>query len=519
MAMIGESKMFASHRISFRLNVIFVSVTTVLLVLIGIFSYVGSKNELEQDLIEQTTRTVGRLQIGLPGPVWNFDTKQMDVLLDAEMGDPAVSAIVVLNANKSFSAGRVRDSSGKVVPATADSKLPADKKLSEEFKFDDSGVLKTVGTVEVYMSRTLIDRALNKEVMQILVQVLILNIALCAALSLSLKSVVLDPLNRVSDALSEIASGEADLTKRLMVVRKDEIGEVARLFNAFVERLQSVVAQVVRNADELSRASEGMAKSAAEIATRSAGQSDIVSSMAASMEEMTVGISSVSSQSADVKEVSTRSGQLSKEGSVAVLSLVQGMRGISESVNESAETIEALGHESEKISMVVNVIKDIADQTNLLALNAAIEAARAGETGRGFAVVADEVRKLAERTAKSTEEIGATIGVVQSGIRSAVSSMHHGVERVGAGVEEAEKAGSTIATVEECALRLVDSTGDIARAIAEQSSASTDIAQRVEEIARISDETNAAMQNAAQSASQVNDLASQLKRVVSGFRV
>ena len=90
---------------------------------------------------------------------------------------------------------------------------------------------------------------------------------------------------------------------------------------------------------------------------------------------------------------------------------------------------------------------------------------------------------------------------------------------MGAGVEEAEKAGSTIATVEECALRLVDSTWVIALAIAEQSSASTDIAQRVEEIARISDETNAAMQNAAQSASQVNDLASQLKRVVSGFRV
>jgi len=156
--------MKVSDRISVRLIVIFVSITTLLVSLFGVFSYVSSKRAMEQQLDDQVRRAVSRLQIGLPAPIWNFDAKQLDTLLEAEMGDPSIAAIIVQNAKKAFAAGRVRDENGKMVTAKADSVLKGDK-VAEEFKFDDSGQLKTVGTVEVYMSRDQIERALRAEVL------------------------------------------------------------------------------------------------------------------------------------------------------------------------------------------------------------------------------------------------------------------------------------------------------------------------------------------------------------------
>ncbi|MBK6908018.1 MAG: HAMP domain-containing protein [Rhodocyclaceae bacterium] len=510
--------MQVSQSINVRLNVIFVCLTTLLLVAFGIFGYVGSKSAMEQQLADQSRRVTERLNVGLPGPIWNFDKAQIDVLLDAEMGDPAIAAIMVMNAKGEFVAGRSRDAAGKAQVAGSGSPH-AGEKSNVSLKYDDGGEKRPAGTVDVYVSRAQIDSALRDELVKIALQVVVQNIILIAVLSWSLKSVVLKPLNQIRSALEEIASGDADLTRRLQVIRPDEIGEVARLFNLFVEHLQDVVRQVVQHAGQLSTSASDMSNGAGEVAKRVSHQSEIISSMAASIEEFTVSISHLSEQSADVKTASTRSGTLSREGSAAVNSLLQDMRGISQSVNESASTIEDLGRESEKVSAIVNVIKDIADQTNLLALNAAIEAARAGETGRGFAVVADEVRKLAERTAKSTGEISETIDVVQRGIREAVSSMQSGVAKVNAGVGEAERTGTTINAVDNCATQLVESMEGIASAINEQTAASTEFAHRVESIALISDETSAAMQDAARSANRVNSLAGELEKVVGGFRV
>jgi methyl-accepting chemotaxis protein len=491
---------------------------TILLTLFGIYRYWTTQSEMEHRLTDQTERLAGRLKLGIPASLWNYDFKQSQLLIEAEMANPEILAVIVSKKDGSFSLGRVRGADGKSVEASEKDR-PTTRKVSGELSFVEEGKSNPIGTVDIYVSRDEIDKALRNVVIQLLIQIVVLSAALIAALLITLQSVVLQPLNRVRKALEEIASGDADLTRRLDVGREDEIGAVAHWFNVFVEHLQDVVKKVVANAEGLSQAADSMAHGVEDIARRAKSQSEIVAEIASSMSNMTRGIGLVSERSNDVRTVSTRSGNLSKDGSAAVSLLVDGMRRISESVHASAQTVESLGRESEKINTVVHVIKDIADQTNLLALNAAIEAARAGESGRGFAVVADEVRKLAERTARSTEEIGTTIDVVQGGIQDAVSSMERGVERVSEGVTEAERTGATIATVEECATQLVSSVDEIVVAIAEQSSASTDIAQRVDDISRIADETSASMQGAASAAGRVNELAADLKRLVGGFHV
>ena len=195
------------------------------------------------------------------------------------------------------------------------------------------------------------------------------------------------------------------------------------------------------------------------------------------------------------------------------------MEEITGSVDSSSAIIGTLEHQSQAISVIVNVIKEIADQTNLLALNAAIEAARAGEQGRGFAVVADEVRKLAERTAVSTQEIAATIAKIQNGTQDAVRSMAASVDRVRVGTSLAQQAGGSIQEIREGAHQVAEVVSDISDSLREQSAASNEIAKNVENIARMVEANNASANHVAAGSLQLQQLADELTASISSFRL
>jgi methyl-accepting chemotaxis protein len=241
--------------------------------------------------------------------------------------------------------------------------------------------------------------------------------------------------------------------------------------------------------------------------------------MAAAVERMTVGIDHISKNAVDANDISNAAGNLSSEGGRIVGTVIDEIRKIAESVNDSANIIDELGRQSDEISAIVNVIKEIADQTNLLALNAAIEAARAGESGRGFAVVADEVRKLAERTTKSTQEISAMISAIQNGTQSAVGAMRNGVIRVNEGVSLATQAGEAMSQIQGNSASVVQTVSDISSALREQSTASSEIARNVQHIAEMAEENNAVVSENAETAHKLEQLAEGLQTEIRRFRV
>jgi len=292
---------------------------------------------------------------------------------------------------------------------------------------------------------------------------------------------------------------------------------------AAVARMQDELRGTIRglraNAEELAHAAADLAASSSQVAAGSVHQSEAAATMAATVEEMSVSINHVADNAGEADGVTRQSGELSAEGDRTIGETVTEMQRIAATVSEAAEAIGAMGERSQRITGIVQVIREVADQTNLLALNAAIEAARAGEQGRGFAVVADEVRKLAERTAKATSEISSMIGSVQESAQAAVATMQQAVAQVEEGVNRAHRAQAAIQEIAAGAGRVVGVVGDISSALREQGAAGQDLASNVEKVAQMAEENSAAAQAAAETAQTLGKLADATLDAVSSFRL
>ena len=329
---------------------------------------------------------------------------------------------------------------------------------------------------------------------------------------------VTNPLNQMRTTITEVEKN-GDFTQRIQVRGEDEVGQTAQSFNQLMASVQQTLGQVLESAGRVSDAAQNLSAASGQVAASSSSQSEATSSMAAAVEQMTVSINHVSGSAHEAVDISRKSGTLSSEGGDIIHKAAAEMSQIAETVRHTAQAIEELDQHSNRISSIVQVIKEVADQTNLLALNAAIEAARAGEQGRGFAVVADEVRKLAERTTKATEEITRMIGAMQDSAKVAVSTMETAVDQVGGGVALANQAGSAIIQIKSGAEQVVGVVNDISSALAEQSSASNDIATQVEKVAQMTEQNSAAADDTANAASKLQELAHAMQTAVKRFRI
>jgi methyl-accepting chemotaxis protein len=351
-----------------------------------------------------------------------------------------------------------------------------------------------------------------------MIVVICIGLALLGAIAFVIAVSITEPLTRIQ-AMTEEIEHTGDFRKRIQVRANDEVGRTGNTINNLIDSLQTAFSALLRNTEQLDKASAELAELSGRVASASEKTSDSSSDMAASVEEMTASITQVGENAKETSKNAESVMELSQSGATIVNKTVVEMQNMSRAVQSSSETIAELGKQSEQISGIVQTIKDVADQTNLLALNAAIEAARAGEQGRGFAVVADEIRKLAERTTSATTEIAAMISAIQESAHTAVSSMTHAATMVSEGVSLAEQAGEAIGKIAQGASQAQVRVADITAALSEQSSASHQIAEQVEKVAQATDENSEAAKSSSAAADNIAKLAVTMRETMARFKV
>ncbi len=278
-----------------------------------------------------------------------------------------------------------------------------------------------------------------------------------------------NPLREVIEKVSKMAKGGANLRERLDDSSGDELGDLARQFNAYTKTLNRFMVDIAQQSQSVAAAATEIAASSEQMSQGMSHQADQVMEITAAVDEMATSVVEVARKSSEAATSAEQSGRVAQEGREVVEQTIDDMNSINDAVTSGATSVEELGRRSEQISQIIDVINEIADQTNLLALNAAIEAARAGEHGRGFAVVADEVRKLADRTTKATDEVADSITQIQLETKQAVDQMNSGTQRVTQGVQRASSAGQSLGQIVTNATEVARMVEVIASAAEEQS--------------------------------------------------
>jgi methyl-accepting chemotaxis protein len=330
---------------------------------------------------------------------------------------------------------------------------------------------------------------------------------------------VSQPIHEVVDTIKDIAQGEGDLTKRLPIHGKNEVGELSEWFNAFVDKLHEIISQVAGNAVQLASAATELQSTSKEM-TESVNQlSSQSTTLATAGEEMAATSNDIAGNCHNAADNAQQAADTTQQGFEVVSKTVEGIRFRGQKTKENAQLVESLGQRSDQIGAIVATIEDIADQTNLLALNAAIEAARAGEQGRGFAVVADEVRALAERTTRATKEISDMIRGIQQETKTAISSMEEGVKGTERGAAEAAQLETSLQAILNQVNAVTDQINQIATAAEEQTSTTREISHNVLNLNELAQQNSRGISETALAANNVSTQAEELQRLVGQFKL
>ena len=359
-------------------------------------------------------------------------------------------------------------------------------------------------------------------------------------------SSIVKPIRTVMERMQSIANGNLN-EEPLSVRSRDEVGQLVSAMNHMSNSMRVIMAKIndvsitvtaqseelTQSANEVRSGTEQISSTMEELASGSETQANQSSDLSSRMADFSMKIEEVNKNAKQVHGESNQVVELTNEGSILMKSSMEQMESIDGIVQDTVQKVHGLNVQSQEISKLVIVIKDIADQTNLLALNAAIEAARAGEHGQGFAVVADEVRKLAEQVAHSVTDISGIVDNIQNEFSSVTDSLNDGYQEVKQGTNQIQLTGDKFTGIRDSVSEMVDNIQNINVNISEIVSGGQAMNSSIQEIAAVSEEaaagieqtsassqqTSGAMEEVAGSADELAKLAEELNELVRQFKL
>ncbi|AWI03276.1 methyl-accepting chemotaxis protein [Clostridium drakei] len=391
----------------------------------------------------------------------------------------------------------------------------------------------------------------SKKIFGLTLMILISILVICMIITLILSVIIIretvNPIKKVTKKLKEISESNGDLTQRIGYNSKDEMGDLSRSFDMFMDKLHSIIKEVSVSAETVTSLSENLsdattattqsldsiADTVSEISSSTSDGAAVSEETSASLAEVAKFSESTSVATKNTSVNSKKAKEIAEEGAGKISEVVSSITDIASSSKEVSMIISDLDISSKRIGEIIEIITGISAQTNMLALNAAIEAARAGEAGKGFSVVADEIRKLADESNNAAAQISELVKENQLKSASAVTSFEHVEVKVSHGVTKASEVGESMQSIIYNIQDIVNqieqinnaneqqakSTKEIEMAINTIASSSSEIAGGTENISTSIEEQLSTMTDIEKNTKHLSEMSKKLIKMTSGFKV
>ncbi|OBS95805.1 chemotaxis protein [Vibrio tasmaniensis] len=346
----------------------------------------------------------------------------------------------------------------------------------------------------------------------------LIQLAVIAFVAMFIIKKALAPLTTLSSAMEALSKGDGDLTQRIAVNSKDEIGTLAHHVNAFIAKLQEIVRDIADSSHQLNQQSEVSTNVARQTSEGLSVQLHEISQIATAVHEMSATAEEVANNAQMTADSAIGSTENCEQGKQVIIRNQDSITNLAQQVENASGIIQEVEKNALDINAILATISDIAEQTNLLALNAAIEAARAGEQGRGFAVVADEVRVLSQRTHSSTDEIREMIETLQKNSVSAVESMQRSQDLAQSSVDDANNATTALEEIATSIQQISDMASQISNAASEQRTVTGEVSKNIQLVNDVSDNMSTEADNSRHLSEELRGIAQQLNTQVQLFK-